>query len=214
MGDGYITHHKGRIDGLRIRLSEEDYSHLDKLNKCLEYNKPLLIVKNHGVYSNQKKLVEFSIVCRKMALDLTKNGIIPNKSCNEQMPDFNSSDYIKNFILGLFDADGSSSHWRNNKGTFHAEWQIVSGLNILHSIKGFINQFLPNITFNIHENNKGTDNGLYRLKTSSLNSISELYDFFYLNNNNKLYLERKHLKMKQINEYWKERNVAVLDETD
>lgn len=195
--DGYImdnrkTDNKSKSTGLRIRLSEEDKEHLEKLNESIQYNKPISIVKNYGIYENCKDLAEFSLYSGYLVDRLYDLGLTSgNKSCNEKPPCLDNNLLIKNFILGLFDGDGTISI-----GQRLVEWSIVSSLEMTTFIKDFLeketgikfNKIIPN----------GNGKNLYRVRTCSKKSIKILYEYFYNNECSKMYLDRKYNKMKSV----------------
>ena len=114
-----------------------------------------------------------------------------NKSCHENIPNLKPT-LMKNFILGLFDGDGSISIGKKVN-----EWSIVSSLEMVTFIKEFLENE-TNIKFcKISKNGNGKN--LYRIRTFSKKNISILYHYFYDNNSSKDYLERKYLKMKKFN---------------
>lgn len=210
MGDGYIIDNRNSSNssnamGLRIRLCESDKSLLEKLNKDIKYDKPIKIVKNYGNYENQQNLAEFLLSSTEIVDDLENLGLTSgNKSCNEFLPNFSDKNLTKNFILGLFDADGCVSlynSWskRDKKYKECYEWQIVSSEDILNKIHAFLTKEINDIQFQkITKNNNKKNNDLYRLKAGSKNTIKKLYEYFYLNECSNSYLDRKYNKMKEI----------------
>ena len=186
----YEKRNRSQSVGLRIRLSEKDKTHLEKLNEALEYNKEIKIVKNYGNYGGN--LAEFVVYSRKIVKDLNKNGITcGNKSCKENIPNFEDKNLIKNFILGLFDGDGSIVKTEKSH-----EWSIVSSYEMCNFIKDFLEGEL-NIKFQKINKDSSHCKDLYRIRTSSKKTIKKLYEYFYSNgNNSKYYLDRKYETMK------------------
>ena len=210
MADGYIfrnTNTKSGITGIRIRLSEKDKEHLEKLNKDIKSNKPIKIVKNYGVYENSNDLAEFYITSRKIVSDLNKLGFVEgNKTGKEFLIKFKDNNLTKNFILGLFDGDGSISYYktiskRDNKEKTLYEWQIVSSKKMLEDIQEFLSSEIPEIKFQkISKNSNKKDNELYRLRIGSKKSINLLFKYFYLNECSNSILDRKNKIFKEIYE--------------
>lgn len=193
--DGYIidTRNSNNVTvGLRIRLSETDKVHLDNFNKSIECNKPIKVVKNYGIYENSKDLAEFTLYSRELISDLYSLGLTSgNKSCNEKIPNLSDKLLIKNFILGLFDGDGTISI-----GKRLVEWSIVSSLEMVEFIKDFLEQETE-VKFNKISKN-GNGKNLYRVRTCSKKNIKILYDYFYNNNCSNIFLERKYVNMKNL----------------
>jgi hypothetical protein len=201
MADGYLydntkRQNKSSAVGMRIRLSVKDSELLEKLNKDMKCDKPIKTVKNYGKYGGD--LAEFQLNSRHILDDLRKIGYTcGNKSGNEFLIKFNNSVLTKNFILGIFDGDGSVSI---NNGGRTAEWQIVSSLKLCEEVQDFLLQELPEIKkFQaIHKNNRNKDNELYRLRTGSKQYIRILYDYFYNSDCSSSFLERKRSIMKDV----------------
>lgn len=167
MADGYLCDNrlkpnKSLAVSLRIRLSEEDKEHLEKLNESLSYNKPIKIVKNYGVYKNCRDLAEFNLSSRKMVDHLYNHGLTSgDKSCKEVLPTcINTDELKKGFILGLFDGDGHIT--LTDKTT---EWGIVSSKEMLIEIKKFLEENLDIKLSEVGLNGSGEN--LYRLRTFS-----------------------------------------------
>ena len=208
LADGYIMNTRKKNNsgavGLRLRLSIKDKKHLKRFRNSLHSDIPIKKVKNYGIYENQKDLSQFVVYSRQIVNDLRYHLKLKstNKSCLEVMPNLSDKNLIKNFILGLFDGDGSISYYyetyENGRKGLRVEWQIVSSKEILEDIEKFLRTELDIKFQKISKNNSKKDNNLYRLRTGNRKYIEKLYSYFYLDNNNKKYLRRKETIFKEI----------------
>ena len=179
VADGYIMNNrkkdnKSQATGLRIRLSEKDKEHLEKFNDDMKSNVPIIIVKNYGVYANQNNLVELCFYSKDIVESLNSLGVTSgNKSCNEKFINFESKSLTKNFILGLFDGDGSITVTDKS-----LEWSICSSLTMVEGIIHFLENEL-NIKFTKISPGCNHSEKLFRIRTSSKKSIKKLYEYFY-----------------------------------
>lgn len=196
--DGYIMdntkkNNKSDCCGLRIRLSIDDKNHLYKFHERLKCNKPILEVKNYGIYSNQKNLCESTIYCRKIVKDLNNIGLTSgNKSTNEKFIILDNDELTKNFILGLFDGDGSITKDINN----HTEFSIVSSLEMTNNIRNFLSKKLDISIPKITSNNNGKN--LFRIRIFSKDSLNKIFNYFYKENCSQDFLDRKYNKFEEI----------------
>lgn len=188
MADGYVLDNRntgGHNTTFRIRLNELDKTHLEKFNKCINCNKPIKIVKNYGVYKNSHDLAEFCIQNKIIVEDLKNIGFSSgNKSCNEFIPDviLSNKDFLKSFILGLFDGDGSIAIGKRLN-----EFSIVSSKSMCEKIKEFLEEELL-INMNKVSRNGKLEN-LYRVRTNKNSNLIAIRDFLY--SNEEIFLERK-----------------------
>lgn len=194
--DGYVMdsrtkNNKSNSVGLRIRLSVRDIELLESLNEALECNKPISIVKNYGIYDNCKDLAEFMITNRHLTDSLLNLGLSSGgKSCHESLPEFDDINLTKNYILGLFDGDGSISHSKKN------EFQIVSSFSMCKSILELF--FELSLINELKEPSKANGKDLYRLRIWSKSEIRKIRDFLYETNVSKYFLKRKYETFYQI----------------
>lgn len=102
--DGSIKKGNYRFE---VSLKSEDITHLEKLAKALNVNKPILISKTNNTRHNRCRLY-FS---NKHLWEVLNNyGCTPNKSLTLKFPDdniFANKDLIRHFIRGYIDGDGS-----------------------------------------------------------------------------------------------------------
>lgn len=123
--DGYV---KG-TGSIEVGLAEIDVEHLNKLKNslCSEHKlsrKETKLTVNDKVYVSYK----LSFKDKVMTNDLIKYGLTPNKSYDAYIPiEIINSKYIKHYIRGLFDGDGSLYSYKQANGKERYEISIVSG---------------------------------------------------------------------------------------
>lgn len=94
--DGYNQVKRSQI---RLTLHKKDKDILDKINKCLNHSKPLLLLKEN--------YLDLTINSKDISLDLEKLGCVQNKTFKIVFPfQCISEDLTRHFIRGYFDGDG------------------------------------------------------------------------------------------------------------
>jgi len=130
MADGWVTK-TGRL-GLSLKDGEMIYKFRLFLGN---ENIPIKDTNNCAGIVNQKRL-EISSV--KLVKDLSKYGMIPNKTYRTQILNIPEK-YLSHFIRGYFDGDGCLYHDQN---FYHNEMVIAScSLNILEQIEKTLQKF-------------------------------------------------------------------------
>lgn len=153
--DGYV---KG-TGSIEVGLAEIDIEHLNKLKTSLESEhklsrKETKLTVNDKVYISYKLSFKDKI----MTNDLIKYGLTSNKSYDAYIPtEIINSKYIKHYIRGLFDGDGSLYSYKQANGKERYEVSIVSGSeeminNITDVIKNHLNIDMKyRVSRNLHE---------------------------------------------------------------
>ncbi len=187
--DGYIPKRKS---GFEINLSIKDIDTLEKLNKAIKSDKPL--VSYRGGISNTE-FVRFSVSSLKLKHDLGRIGCTNKKTFTLLFPEL-PPDLIHHFIRGYFDGDGSIGFSYNtrecNKKTYRSYWFHISGtFAFCESLKSIINKNCNLDSGIIYKNSS-----IYRLHYSSLKDIKKIKDYLYKNCFE--YMERKKNKFEEI----------------
>ncbi len=151
MSDGYVfTNPRGSN---YFGITSTDLEIVEKLRTILASNHKIGIkrVKN----PNWKTRYVLQIGSKDVVAELSKFGIIQNKSLNIKFPQNIPDRFLRHFVRGYFDGDGGvylKQHWRRDRGKLNWVFQVyfVSGSRVfleeLHSILlkvcvkgGFIN---------------------------------------------------------------------------
>ncbi|MFH1643442.1 MAG: hypothetical protein ABH967_02310 [Patescibacteria group bacterium] len=192
--DGCIVKgtHKGYSDSLKFGVQQKDIDILKKIKKEFSSKHKISLVKNAS---------HISIASQKIVDDLKILGISYRKSLRENVPKIPKK-YIRDFIRGLIDGDGSICFDKREYPTL----SLCGGEKIVTFVK---NHFFSE--FNIHSKisqakKNGKKYNLFYI-TYRANSAKTLIEYLY--DHADLYLERKfrlykrclHTKMKNRKNY-------------
>lgn len=201
--DGNISKRDNQIS---IGLSSIDKDHLIKIkNELLLTNN--IIDYNHNLNG---KIYPVSLLCwtsAQMKKDLSKHGIIPNKSKITVFSQYIPEQFLNSYILGLYDGDGSY-HYMNNE---QMQVGITGTYNLLYGIQ---NVLVAKCNLNLNKiiKDKRCDNTYY-LNFGGHNSIIRLANYLYKNNN--IFLQRKYDIIKPfINKTPNTKLLNILQEND
>ena len=124
-------------------------------------------------------------------------GIIPRKSLkikfpnNKKVPD----KYLKHFVRGYFDGDGSISKSKRVDFTCGSRVFLIGLRKILESKLSMINLRIENRT---QSTNLSKTNRSKRLYIQQKEYIKKLFFYMYSNTNSELRLKRKYLAYKKV----------------
>lgn len=142
-------------------------------NKISEYNKGKRHECRFGVYSN------------KMANDLSKYGVVPNKSLILEKLPLIDNKFIPDLIRGIFDANGSV-YIRNNK----YKKLMITFYSTHKMLESIMNKLIESINIDMHKitDQKKTNVSLFSL--SKKEDIINFYRYIYYKKDI-IYLKRK-----------------------
>ena len=178
IADGYIeSKRKYGNQKFGITLAEKDMIHLQKFNNCLDSTYPLLKYIGSG-YNPNGIYVKLLITSQQIVNDLKKYGICEQKTKICKIPPNIPVKYMKDFIRGYIDGDGSIYI---DTTTNQLRLSITGTYNLLYGI----NQFLGT-------NNKISfvKNDIYELKFGGNKKCLEIFEQLYYKDC--LCLERKY----------------------
>lgn len=184
LADGHRLKNSNQI---RLKLQERDINILEKINKELNYIKPLIFDKKR----EEKNQNQYSlIICnKKICEDLENYGIVKNKTFNITIPIIDDKLFIDLF-RGYFDGDGWFTCNKENKA---GEIGIIGEYEFISFIKEKIKE-LYNIDSRFSKD-KRVDSRIINLRIRKRLDINKLYDLMYFDTD--LYLERKYLKIQK-----------------
>lgn len=194
LGDGCLITHKQGHKYITISLKDTD--------KCILLNfcKYIKINKSHiKTYSSNKlhpdfKYVRLEFYGNFFKSDFSKFGIVSNKTYNPVIPNI-STEFIKSFLLGLIDADGSVA-WKkprtnniypNRKTSFEHSISLVGHPLIMNWV---INQFRL-LGFNGNINTQMVKGKWKRIRIQRKNDVFNLAKILELEKYYNLCLKRK-----------------------
>lgn len=173
---------------LGITLSKKDECHLKKLINTLGYSSYRYGTSTIRGKTNEN--ITFATNKKEISLDLiNKFNIVPGKkSCNEKFPVIPNK-YMKDYIRGYFDGDGSVGCYPNT-----LRITIVSGHDFCTKLKDFLSEEKGEpmgYIYKEHSSDIGKKNNLYRYCIYKKSHIQWLYNYLYLDKDC-VKLERKY----------------------
>lgn len=193
--DGHIACNNRNIGNskheyMNITLSAKDVDHLKKFNKELTREN---MIKEHETktYDKNHKMCSLRVTRKSICHDLTNNfDIMPGKkSLNEMISDKIPKEYLRDFLRGHFDGDGSISTSNNRYAL-----TIVGGKELCHSFKRIIDQEYNQDIGKVVQDSRNPD--MYYYKVTSMKEIILIYLFMYYPNC--FCLERKQEEFRKI----------------
>lgn len=174
--DGSIMRNKDVLTGLALELSNKDLEHLKLFKNHIDSNSPIIYV-NHKEISQPR----LRICSKELATDLSKHGMIPNKSLVLTFP-FLSDSLIRHFIRGYFDGDGNL--YVNKEGkprlSFLGTFEFLKELSRFLSLKIGCNEATVS--------SMGKTN-IFRIQYGGKNQVSNITKYLYRDAD--IYLVRK-----------------------
>lgn len=189
VADGYVysIRKNTETDSMAICLNEKDIDILKYFQKELETDRPIKIQQQSNNYGDSI-ISRLTVYSKKICSDLSKYGIVPNKTGNEVMPSIPNA-FMKHFIRGFFDGDGTVFISRN-----YITVGFTSNENFLKNLTEFIHNELGLDIKNIYK--ESNTEKAYRLYYSRINEVDKIYNYLY--NDATIYLERKKNKFKEL----------------
>lgn len=179
---------------ISISLAEYDKDILEKMRMELKSDKELEYLdysNKHDfgyTYVNQYRLLAFS---RHMSDELSKKGVVKNKSLVLEFPTFIRKDLLKFFVLGYFDGDGSYCPYHTKEGKFQPLITFTSTENFCKSLQNYLKEELEIPCGNIYD--ASCHNGVTKvLSFSGVKQVKTFLDWLYKDAD--MYLERKYQK--------------------
>lgn len=170
---------------LYFAISLKDKYILESFCKDIGYNSNKIIEYiPKGTYS-ENPMCKLYINSKKMCMQLSEFGIVPNKTGKEIIPDI-SKEMMPHFIRGFFDGDGS----------------VYKTNNVTHVSFTGNKKFLTELMEYLYENNiidnnqyaisKYNNKDAYDFKFAKKESINKFFNYIYKNST--IYLKRKYNK--------------------
>lgn len=195
--DGNISLDKRRSPLIRISLKLSDKNVLEEFRNELEVNSKLLYDKR-----NKKESAILSFRSEKMANDLSKYGIVPNKTYITKHLPIVPQKLLKHFLRGLIDGDGSI--YQSKKG----QWFID-----LCSYHESICADFQNLCLSFLNDKNKTKIVNYgtacHIRFGKKSQVKQLATVLYKDSN--IYLTRKYEKVQQIFENNNEEDIVYSD---
>jgi hypothetical protein len=169
---------------ISLRLNEDDFEILEKLNNLIQPTKP--IGQRKGKRENRKLQYCLLINCKKISYKLNELGMMPNKTFKLEYPTWLNNDLHCHFIRGYFDGDGCVTFNKINKQldcSFTGTENMMLGIqNILINMCDFSK---TKLTTRYPERKNNTRS----LHYFGNGNAKKYYDFIY--NNANIFMKRK-----------------------
>lgn len=177
MADGFIeSKRKNGNQKFGVTLQIKDEKHLYKFKEALNATNPIKIYKGSG-YNKDGLFAKILITSQQIVDDLSKYGVVEHKTGIEQIPQNIPMRFVRDFIRGYFDGDGSIYFQKTNNAYFVS---IVGPYDILQSINNFLN-----IDAKIHP-----DKSIYQV---AYTNRKDVYNFLHtIYQDSSVYLDRKY----------------------
>lgn len=199
--DGTVYNDRAKLD-----LQSEDIQILNDIKQVMNIKSSIKVYKNKNTwfYNENKEKVFYpkkdtARLCMnsvKIAKDLSNNGCFPAKTYTLDFPKENilPQKFIKDFIRGYFDGDGSlSCSLRKSKNSerMHFNMTFTGTYEIVSKIKYYLNKHCCEFVGDIRSrHNNGKNN--YTLSIDGNNIISKICEYIY--NDCSIKLNRKYEK--------------------
>ena len=197
--DGNVYKTKKGLWQIGIELSIKDKDIIEAFKEVLNSNAKITYRKRDNT-----EMVSIKVYSEKMAKDLSKYGIIPNKTRNiKHLPNINK-DFEKDFIRGMLDGDGAIYKSKmNNKEYNHITFCSYS-YSICEDFQKICDSYLnePNKAKILKDNGKE----IYRVHYDDQNKVKQLVTVLYKDSN--YYLTRKYILAKDIFEDKNEEDIV------
>lgn len=187
LADGCIIKYKNKSDTLKLELSVKDKYIIESFAKDIKTDRK---VKDYK-YS-KKHNAQIQIKSNKISNDLSKYGIVPNKTFKIDGIKNIPIELIRHFIRGYFDGDGCAYLYKpkdQNKHrltiTFCGTKDFLNDLNITLSVQAFTETRIL-----IDMNKYGCN--VFNLRYIGNNDIRNLFNYMYKDAT--IYLKRKREK--------------------
>lgn len=183
--DGNVDE-KGRI---RIMLKYDDIEHLKKFK---EYLKSSHTISTNTIEYNR---CSFEFTNKEMCEDLDLNfNIVPRKTSILKFPKFIPDEYLKDFIRGYFDGDGSICESFSNRNSVTATLYATIACGSKEFIHTLFEIIGKNLDLNGHLQ-EFKDSTKWQIKFNTNDAKTFLT---YMYKNSTVYLDRKYLLYKKI----------------
>ena len=206
--DGSVMYRKRKSEEylLKIDLAHRDYEHLKKFNENIEGEYEVKTYYNKTSFSEHSKICRISVYNKHFVKNLMdKYGIFSYRTDATKILSEIPKEYKKDFIRGIFDADGSFSAYTLidkkkgyilNKKTlrFGATVEILRYIEDYLIENGVINNFKRKLTKR-HEERDGC---YFQLSLSGKQNVMDTLDLLYKNSD--VFLDRKYEKYMKMKE--------------
>lgn len=189
--DGY-NNGKNRVT---ISLQEDDKEILEKFKKEIDSNKPLYFRNRKRKNNRLKNQYVLDIVSQNICKKLTRLGCIRAKTFKLDFPKNIKKKFLRDFIRGYCDGDGSFGRYKINNKYYQTSLCIVSTNKFCKKLKHIFENKLG-VNSYICKRHKDRKTTTRQIKVSGINQVMKILDFLYKNND--IALLRKYQRYQDI----------------
>lgn len=199
--DGYNNEKEGIVS---LTQCKKHIQILHDFQKFLKTNSPVRLnaeakenVIINGALSNRQESYKLSVTSKQLSQNLSKHGCGQNKTFTIQFPNI-SQLYIRHFVRGYFDGDGSVS------GTNLAgcRFNMIGTLSVLEGVQQDIEKVLGLPKTKISPARKNSK--VYQLIYGGIGRLQKFYDYLYTDA--EIYLDVKKEKFESILKLYNDRD--------
>lgn len=187
--DGGVT----EKSGLEISLQKRDAY-------ILELFQADIGIDNH-IKTFNGEYMRFSFACKKLLQDLSKYGIVPNKTLTLKYPKNIPQEYEIHMLRGMFEGDGgltvgmATRYYKDKNKTYTKPYQELSMTGTYDICKNFHDKLKQYSTFS--DKNIGKNHSIYRVRWSNADEIINIFHALY-DDCGEHYMKRKYNKFKEV----------------
>ena len=182
-------------NAITIALQEEDKYVLDFIKDELEYEGPIRFIPLHNKNSKYKNQYTLVINDPYMSSCLEKLGVVKAKSLITTFPEYIRMNYIRHFIRGYFDGDGSISY---SSTTYKPYVSICGTYEFCTTIANIVHSMFGNCSIR-HPKQSGESN-TYIISVCGYNSVNNFMEWIY--DDAEFKMKRKYQKYLQIKDHF------------
>lgn len=188
--DGSISGKNGRVS---LVLQEGDGPLLHQINSLIQNTCPIRYTTRTTPSGNVKMYARLSFHDRKVAADLSKYGLIPNKTYGMQLPVL-SPELYRHFIRGFWDGDGNIYLGKQTKQWRPVSVAATSNTIFCEQLRDIIETQIG-IHFSVRKAHSDNEK-ISQLSLSNVRGVRSFLDFIYKDAH--VYLQRKYNKYQDI----------------
>lgn len=184
LADGCIIRCKNKSDTLKFELNIKDKYIIEEFAKDIETDRE---VKDYKY--DKKHNAQIQIKSNKISQDLSKYGIVPNKTfkidCIKNIPNY----LLNHFIRGYFDGDGCAYLYKpKNQNKHRLRITFCGTENFLKDLNIKLLNQINTSNINLIDMNKYGSN-VFNLRYINYDDINKLYEYMYKDAT--IFLQRK-----------------------
>lgn len=194
LADGSVIKKSENSFVIKLELKNEDRYILEKFAKDIETDLKVKDYKYEYKNRSTKHNAIIQVHSKKMAQDLSKYGIVPQKTYKQNKLPNIPKEYMNHFIRGYFDGDGGISLIKPKDQHLHrANIMFCADETLANEIKELLFNEVEIMSSIINMNKYGND--IYNVRFGKNEYIYKFYDYIY--NNATFYMKRKKEKFEK-----------------